>query len=97
MEAHAMQVSMVLASAIDAATVGVITLGVLGASVKAWQLLFRLRRSLDDAMAEIRLSIGRWLALGLELALAADIVRTVMVPTWDRLRSWPPSLLCGQS
>ena len=41
--------------------------------------------SLDSAMSEIRITLGRWLALALELALAADILRTVMIPTWDEI------------
>lgn len=31
------------------------------------------------------LSLARWLLLGLELMLAADIVRTVIAPTWEEL------------
>jgi uncharacterized membrane protein len=30
----------------------------------------------------VRLALGRWLALGLEFALAADILRTAIAPTW---------------
>ena len=32
---------------------------------------------------DVRLSLGRWLALGLEFALAADILRTAIAPTWQ--------------
>jgi uncharacterized membrane protein len=31
------------------------------------------------------LSLGRWLLLGLEFMLAADIVRTAISPSWDDL------------
>ena len=31
---------------------------------------------------DARLSLGRWLALGLEFAVAADILRTAVAPTW---------------
>ena len=42
-----------------------------------------LRRGLpQDIKVEVRLSLGRWLALGLEFALAADILRTAVAPTW---------------
>jgi uncharacterized membrane protein len=40
---------------------------------------------LDELIGDIRLTLGRWLALALELALAADVLRTVMVPTWDEI------------
>src|SRR5436305_14805775 len=34
---------------------------------------------------QIRLGLGRWLALGLELELAADILRTAVAPTWNEI------------
>jgi len=37
---------------------------------------------LPDRKLEIRLGLGRWLALGLEFALAADILRTAVAPSW---------------
>lgn len=37
------------------------------------------------ALREVRFSLGQWLAFSLELALAADILRTVVVPTWDEI------------
>ena len=33
----------------------------------------------------IRFDLGRWLALGLEFALAADILRTAVAPTWNEI------------
>jgi uncharacterized membrane protein len=33
----------------------------------------------------IRLGLGRWLALGLEFELAADILRTSVAPTWNEI------------
>ena len=38
-----------------------------------------------DAKEEIRLKLGRWLALALEFLLAADILRTAVAPTWDEI------------
>lgn len=32
---------------------------------------------------ELFVGFGRWLILGLEFALAADIVRTIISPTWN--------------
>ena len=34
---------------------------------------------------EIRLTLGRWLALALEFELAADILRTAVAPTWNEI------------
>ena len=45
------------------------------------EVLFRAGAS----RGEMEEAINRWLALALELALAADILRTVMIPTWDEI------------
>ncbi len=51
------------------------------AIVKAF-LLFLRRSSPPEAKNEIRLTLGRWLAIALEFELAADILRTAVTPTW---------------
>ena len=33
----------------------------------------------------VRLELGRWLALALEFELAADILRTAVAPTWNEI------------
>lgn len=38
-----------------------------------------------DPREIIRLKFGRWLALSLEFALAADILRTTVAPTWNEI------------
>ena len=60
-------------------------MGVVAALLRTAKLGFRPGTGLDSAMSEIRITLGRWLALALELALAADILRTVMIPTWDEI------------
>ena len=74
-----------LATIVDASTGAAIGVGVLAALVRTARLGVRRGTSLDSAMSEIRITLGRWLALALELALAADILRTVMIPTWDEI------------
>jgi len=74
-----------LATIVDASTGAAIGVGVLAALVRTAKLGLRRGTSLDSAMSEIRITLGRWLALALELALAADILRTVMIPTWDEI------------
>ena len=83
MEFFVSRVLSLLATIVDASTGAAIGVGVLAALVRTARLI--VRRSLDSAMSEIRITLGRWLALGLELALAADILRTVMIPTWDEI------------
>ena len=38
-----------------------------------------------DEKEQIRLRLGRWLALALEFLLAADILRTAVAPTWNEI------------
>jgi len=38
-----------------------------------------------EAKEDIRLRLGRWLALALEFLLAADILRTAVAPTWSEI------------
>ena len=38
-----------------------------------------------DVKEDIRLRLGRWLALSLELLLGADILRTAVAPTWSEI------------
>jgi len=37
----------------------------------------------DAAKGALRLHLARWLAIALELALAADILRTAVAPSWE--------------
>lgn len=41
------------------------------------------RRSGTGDTESIRLHLGHWLAVALELLLAADILKTAVAPTWD--------------
>ena len=85
MEIFVSRVLNLLATIVDASTGAAIGVGVLAALVRTARFSVRRGTSLDSAMSEIRITLGRWLALALELALAADILRTVMIPTWDEI------------
>lgn len=63
-------------TAIDAAGVAVIVLGAIGATVLAGA---RLARSSEPTYRLFRQQLGRSILLGLELLVAADIIRTVAV------------------
>jgi uncharacterized membrane protein len=39
----------------------------------------------QDAKEQVRLRLGRWLAVALELELAADVLRTAVAPTWNEI------------
>ena len=70
-----------LAGGVELAAAAIIGLAALEAVWHALPLFAR--RGLSQEMkVQVRLSLGRWLALGLEFALAADILRTAVAPTW---------------
>lgn len=73
-----------LASGIEAAAGAVIGAAALEAAIRS--LLVYVRRSqAGTSTEEVRLRLGRWLALGLEFELAADILRTAVAPTWNEI------------
>ena len=63
--------------AIGAAVVG------FGSVVAALRLLLTLLGIRDYSNTEIRLFLGRYLALGLEFQIGADILSTAVAPTFD--------------
>ena len=73
-----------LAVGVEVAAAIVIGLGSLEAIARALPLFVR-RNTSQEVKVDIRLALGRWLALGLEFALAADILRTAVAPTWREI------------
>lgn len=72
--------------AVDAAGIGIIVLGALLATVSFFTRWSRF--GLPDAYASYRRGLGRAILLGLELLVAADIIRTVAVtPTLESVAS----------
>src|SRR5262249_34444347 len=55
----------------------------LAAYAALWPLLTG--RATQGALRHAWLEFARWLVLGLEFMLAADIVRTVIAPTWQEI------------
>jgi uncharacterized membrane protein len=67
---------------IEAAAVLVVSIGSIQALGGVIALVFR--RAADEmAGRQIWLRFATWILLALEFALAADIVRTAVAPTWD--------------
>ena len=67
----------------------VVAVAVIEAAVRSVVVLFSEAGSGPDkshqAKEEVRLRLGRWLALALEFALGADILRTAVAPTWAEI------------
>jgi uncharacterized membrane protein len=70
-----------IARGVELAAALVIAAASAEAIIKALLLLVR-RGFPPEAKNEIRLTLGRWLAIALEFELAADILRTAVTPTW---------------
>ena len=75
-----------LASGVEACAALIIAIAALQATIRGIMQFFR--RSQSETQPEhpttedIRLRLGRWLALALEFELGADILRTAIAPTW---------------
>lgn len=74
-----------LATGVEAAAALLIALAVLRALVGAGHLLLTRSGQGDNASEGVRLRLARWLAVSLEFALAADILRTAVAPSWDEI------------
>ena len=73
-----------LSRGVELAAALVIAAAAIEASWKAL-LLFVRRNSPPEAKTEVRLTLGRWLAVALEFELSADILRTAVAPTWNEI------------
>ena len=69
------------ARGVEFAAALVIVIAAMQATIKAFVLLFQ-HRATPQEKNEVRLTMGRWLALALEFELAADILNTAVTPTW---------------
>lgn len=68
----------------------VIAVAVVEAAVRTVQVLVRHTHAYGTeashaAKEDVRLRLGRWLALALEFELGADILRTAVAPTWSEI------------
>ena len=73
-----------LAGGIELCAGLLIGLAAVQATVRSLWLFFS-RQKPATGTEEIRLTLGRWLALALEFELAADILRTAIAPTWNEI------------
>ena len=71
-----------LARGVEFAAALVIGLAAVEATVKSIALFFKQGAGPQDKN-QVRLTLARWLAVALELELAADILTTAVTPTWS--------------
>ncbi len=70
-----------LARGVEIAAAVIIGVAAVQATVRSLLLFFR-RGAPPEAKNGVRLTLGRWLAVALELELAADILNTAVTPSW---------------
>lgn len=78
------QLIVYLAITVEAMAAIIIGLAAIEAAIKSFHLLIH-RHEMQLTKEQIRLGLGRWLVLGLEFELAADILRTTVAPTWNEI------------
>ena len=81
------QVTLFLAAGVEGTAALVIGLAAIEAILRALTLFVPGRAVVGepDAREAVRLKLGRWLAVALELELGADILRTAVAPTWTEI------------
>ncbi|MFC0388171.1 DUF1622 domain-containing protein [Muricoccus vinaceus] len=84
------QITLWLATGTEAIAGVLIAIAVIEAAIRATAVVLRYSKTTDpsrshEAKEEVRLRLGRWLALALEFELGADILRTAIAPTWSEI------------
>lgn len=79
--------TLVLAACVEGAASLVVGLAAIEATARALLLFLPHRAGPDgsDLREAVRLRLGRWLAVALEIELGADILRTAVAPTWNEI------------
>ncbi|MGI4802229.1 MAG: DUF1622 domain-containing protein [Janthinobacterium lividum] len=77
--------SALVALGVEAAAAGIIALAAIEATWQAVRIFIGRPTMPDAAKESVRLRLARWLAVALEFALAADILRTAIAPSWDEI------------
>ncbi|HVO96843.1 MAG TPA: DUF1622 domain-containing protein [Bryobacteraceae bacterium] len=77
------QLTTYLAGGIEVAAAIFIGFAAIEATLRAFPLFIPRPAPARDDLELIRLRLGRWLTLGIEFELAADILRTAVTPTWN--------------
>ena len=80
--AEAKDIISYLARGVEFAAALIIAMAAIEATIKSL-ILFVQRGAPPERKNEVRLTLGRWLAVALEFELAADILNTAVTPTWN--------------
>jgi uncharacterized membrane protein len=74
-----------LASAIDLVTALLIAFAVGTATICLARVSLTEFTTMPGGHETVRLRLGKWLALALEFALASDLIRTAVAPSWNEI------------
>lgn len=83
LEHFTMLIAQLVARLAELSAAIIIAIAVLEALWRVFLMLWRCDKVLDEQKENLRLALGRWLAIALEFLLAADIVLTAITPTWQ--------------
>ena len=84
MEERIRDLAAIISSLIDVAMIAIIAIGTARAFFRIASQLIR-RRALATAVRDIWLHYAAWIVLALEFALAADLIDTVIAPSWEQI------------
>jgi uncharacterized membrane protein len=82
LDEQAKYVIQTIARGVEFAAAVIVAIAAVEATIKAL-ILFLRRNTPGSAKNEVRMTLGRWLAVALEFELAADILNTAVTPTWS--------------
>jgi uncharacterized membrane protein len=82
LDEQAKYVIQTIARGVEFAAAVIIAIAAIEATIKALTLFLH-RNTPGSAKNEVRMTLGRWLAVALEFELAADILNTAVTPTWS--------------
>ncbi len=82
MEEVIKEVASYVALAVEVAAIAIVGFGALEAFLRILKIVLVPQKSMGERKS-VWLRFGMWLLLGLEFELAADIVRSVISPTWQ--------------
>ena len=83
-QAEALITHTILAVKLVVEAIGAVIIAV-GCFLAAVELVRRRARQATAAFAAVRLGLSRYLALGLEFQLAADVLVTAVAPSWEEI------------
>ncbi len=76
--------TMQLANYVEGIAAIIIGVAVIEATLSTVKVFF-VRHPAPEAKENVRLRLGRWLAVALEFELGADILRTAIAPSWNQI------------